>query len=386
MYAQDLGATKQEVGWIMGGFAIGLLGSRVWAGNLVDRRGRKIALLIGATVVGLAPLGYLITQPIWPLLGMRTFHGVCLATYTTGYNALVVDLSPPQQRGELLGYMSLAIPLGMGLGPAGGAFLAEATSYQLLFIISALLGFGSLALASLVPDSRVAPSEDSVSNNQGDEDRSPRSFIALLASQALLIPALVMLLIGLLFGNLATFLPLFTRELSLESYAGFFYSTAAIASFFPRILLGPLADRYGRGGFITSSLLLYLLSMICLTHVHSPAELLIAAALEGAGSGMLIPMMIALVADRSSPQERGRVFSVCMGGFDGGIAIAAPIMGYLNQGLGHRSVFSLTGGLAITALVLFCSLSNPTVSRSWRFALWRGKDYFATPQTLSLSK
>ncbi|WLT37137.1 hypothetical protein NON20_14115 [Synechocystis sp. B12] len=44
MYAQDVGATKQQVGWIMGSFALGLLGSRIWIGQLVDRRGEKLPL------------------------------------------------------------------------------------------------------------------------------------------------------------------------------------------------------------------------------------------------------------------------------------------------------------------------------------------------------
>ncbi len=392
MYAQDLGATTQEVGWIMGSFAVGLLGSRVWIGNLVDRRGRKIAILIGAFVVALAPLGYLVTSPVLPLMGMRAFHGICIAAYTTGYNALVVDLSPPRQRGELLGYMSLAIPLGMGFGPAGGAYVAQAFGYQILFCISAVLGFSSLFLAVLVPEPcpQLALHSQGLKKDKGIDAEPiaspetpvpPRTFWELMSHQSLLVPALVLLFIGLLFGNLATFLPLFTRDIGLEKYAGLFYSTAAIASFFPRILLGPLADKYGRGVFIASSLLFYLSAMVCLTHASNPVELLTAAALEGAGSGVLIPMSIALVSDRSRQQERGRVFSVCMGGFDVGIALAAPIMGYLNYWLGHRQVFWLTGGLALAAFVLFCTRSNPTVGRSLNFAIGRTKDFYAIPQS-----
>lgn len=52
----------------------------------------------------------------------RAFHGVSIAAFTTGYSALVVDLSPPKQKGELIGYMSLAVPIGMAIGPAMGIF------------------------------------------------------------------------------------------------------------------------------------------------------------------------------------------------------------------------------------------------------------------------
>jgi MFS family permease len=380
MYAQDSGATRQEVGWIMGSFAVGLLASRVWIGQLVDRRGRKIALLIGAFVVATAPLGYLLTAAVIPLMVVRAFHGICLAAYTTGYNALIVDLSPPQQRGELISYMSLAVPIGMGLGPAGGAYLAQTAGYQTLFYLSAFLGFLSLLLAFLVKEPKSpSPPSKNPQRDSTEQAPTPRSIWALISSQSLLVPTLVLLLIGLLFGNLATFLPLFMREINLGTYAGLFYSTAAIASFLPRVLLGPISDSLGRGLFITGSLCCYLFSMIVLAQADTVVELLTAAVLEGGGSGILIPMTIALISDRSAFNERGRVFAVCMSGFDGGIAIAAPVMGILNENLGFRPVFWLTGGLAIAALGLFLTLSNPTILRSLKFAVGRSRDVYAIP-------
>jgi MFS family permease len=378
MYAQDVGATKQQVGWIMGSFALGLLGSRIWIGQLVDRRGRKIAIVIGALVVALAPLGYLLTATVGALMAIRAFHGICLAAYTTGYNALVVDLSPPQQRGEIIGYMSLAVPIGMGFGPAVGAYISQSIGYEFLFIASSLLGFISLVLALQVRENRP-PDKLSAEDVFGDRPR-PRSIGKLLTSRSMAVPTLVLLLIGLLFGNLATFLPLFVREIDLATYAGVFYSVAAIASFVPRLFLGPLADTYGRGLFIAGSLICYLLSMVCLAQADNSWELLAAAALEGAGSGILLPTTIALISDRSSLEERGRVFSVCMSGFDGGIAIAAPIMGVLNEMFGYRHVFWLSGGLALAAIMVFGIFSNPTIGRSLKFCIGRSRDLYATPQ------
>lgn len=378
MYAQDVGATKQQVGWIMGSFALGLLGSRLWIGQLVDRRGRKIAILIGALVVAVAPLGYLFTASVGALMVIRAFHGICLAAYTTGYNALVVDLSPPQQRGEIIGYMSLAVPIGMGFGPAMGAYVSQEIGYELLFIISSLLGFLSLILALQVKENRVLAK--TAEGQIFEQNSTPRSIGKLLTSRSMAVPTLVLLLIGLLFGNLATFLPLFVREIDLATYAGVFYSVAAIASFVPRVFLGPLADSYGRGLFIASSLICYLLSMVCLAETDNSWELLTAAALEGAGSGILLPTTIALISDRSSLQERGRVFALCMSGFDGGIAIAAPIMGILNEMFGYRHVFWLSGGLALAAVIVFATFSNPTIGRSLKFCLGRSRDLYAMPQ------
>ena len=115
-YIADVGGTKRDVGLVMGSFAIGLLACRSWLGKLADQRGRKIVLILGAIVAAIAPLGYLAVDSIPLLIVTRAFHGISIAAFTTGYSALVVDLSPAKHRGELIGYMSLAVPIGMALG------------------------------------------------------------------------------------------------------------------------------------------------------------------------------------------------------------------------------------------------------------------------------
>ena len=61
-YVQDVGATTEEVGQVMGSFAIGLLLFRPWLGQVADRRGRKLVILIGTLVTGIAPIFYIFGQ------------------------------------------------------------------------------------------------------------------------------------------------------------------------------------------------------------------------------------------------------------------------------------------------------------------------------------
>lgn len=46
LYIEDIGANKQQIGIVMGSFAIGMLVFRPQCGVLADRRGRKFVLLI----------------------------------------------------------------------------------------------------------------------------------------------------------------------------------------------------------------------------------------------------------------------------------------------------------------------------------------------------
>ena len=64
LYIEHIGASKQEIGIVMGAFAIGLLPSRAWLGPMADRRGRKIVLIIGPIVGTIAALGYLLLKTV----------------------------------------------------------------------------------------------------------------------------------------------------------------------------------------------------------------------------------------------------------------------------------------------------------------------------------
>ncbi len=371
-YIQYLGGTRAQVGLVMGSFAIGLLCSRTGLGYLADTKSRKLVLCIGIIVAGLSPLGYLLIKAVFPLIAVRTIHGISIAAFTTAYSALVVDLSPLKQRGELIGYMSLVQPIGMSIGPALGGLLQENFGYTPLFIVSAIFGFLGLFLVANIKE-KIHLEHHKIST----KPEKSRNFKEMILSHSLLIPALILLSIGLLFGTLITFLPLFLEESNLGLNAGLFYTISAIASFSSRIFSGQASDRYGRGLFISGAILCYFFAMLFLNQATGSTQLLLAAILQGIGSGILIPMLIALISDRSSFVERGRVFSVCLGGFDLGIAFAGPVVGTLGSNLSYPAIFSISSSLALMAFLLFITQCNQTLKSSFRFALGKEKDLYS---------
>lgn len=376
LYIQDVGGTEQQIGIVMGSFAIGLLGSRAWLGQLADRRSRKIVLLIGLTAAAIAPLCYLFVQSIPVLIAVRAFHGISIAAFATGYSALVVDLSPPQKRGELIGYMSLVNPIGLAAGPTIGGFLQAWAGYGPLFLLASGLAILGLLFTYQVADPSTHRRETQAADAKKLSQRN-NQFWSLLGSPRLRVPALIMLLVGLTFGTLSTFVPLYIQETSIQLNAGLFYTAAAIASFCVRIITGRASDRIGRGLFISISLVCYSLAMVMLWTANSAVAFLLAGTVEGLGAGILIPMMVALMADRSRFEERGRVLSLVMVGFDLGIAIAGPILGSIAAQFGFRNMFGISGGFAFLALVIFLTLSSKDLPHSLRFALGRGKDVYA---------
>jgi MFS family permease len=370
LYVEELGASEQQIGFVMGCFAIGLLLFRSVLGRLADEHSRKIVLLIGMSVVASAPLGYLVVKSIPLLMVIRAFHGISIAAFTTGYAALVADIAPSHKRGEVIGYMSLVNPIGLAIGPALGGFLQAGAGYIPLFLLSSGLGILGLIFTSqvvnpqIIADSRTNPKEN--------------VFWKLLFSPRVRVPALVLLMVGLAFGTLSTFVPLFIRSAGVDLNAGLFYTAAAIASFGVRLVAGRASDRYGRGLFITISLILYTVAMLLLWVANSPSGFLAAAIVEGMGAGTLIPMIAAMMADRALPTERGKIFGVCMVGFDVGIAIAGPVLGSVAQQVGYRHIFGFASGLTFLSIIIFLTQCSKDLPHSLRFALGKGRDVYAT--------
>ena len=395
LYIESLGANSQQIGLVMGSFAIGLLTFRPSLSKMADLQGRKRVLLIGMSAIVGAPIGYVVVQAMPPLplegvlwgqtwcvdlaillmMALRALHGISIAAFATAYSALVVDISPPQKRGELIGYMSLVNPLGLALGPALGGYLEEWFGFLLVFLAAIGLGIVGLLCASQVKEARRS------AHLQADP-ATPLThlFWRLLWTPRIRIPALILLLVGLAFGTLSTFVPLYIRQIGIDLNVGLIYTAAAISSFGIRLVTGRASDRHGRGRFITFSLVFYMLAMWMLWSAHSAPMFLLAGLLQGAGSGTLIPMVAALIADRSQPNERGRLFGLCMVGFDVGIALAGPVLGLMADEIGYRAIFGLSGIVVCLGVLIFVTASSKDVPHSLRFALSRGRDVYALEQ------
>jgi MFS family permease len=368
LYIEALGASKQQIGIVMGSFAIGMVVFRPQFGVLADRRGRKIVLLIGMAVAAIAPLGYLVVKSIMPMMLIRAFHGISIAAFATGYTALVADLAPEQRRGEVMGYMSLVSPIGTAIGPALGGYLQAAAGNTPLFLSCSALA--SLGLACLLPviNPPQPPQPQDKTNNQ---------FWQLLISPRVRVPAIVLSLMGLALGAVHTFVSLFIKATGLNLNPGLFFTVAAIGSFSIRLFTGRASDKYGRGLFVTFSLVAYTLAVICIWLAKDPSVFLLGACLEGAASGSIFPTMSALMTDRALPHERGKIFGVSLMGFDLGLMAAGPIFGLVAEHIGYRNMFGVAMGLTFVAIIIFLTQSSQNLNASLRFALGRGQDAYA---------
>lgn len=366
LYVQDLGGSPTEIGLVMGSFAVGLLISRPALAWLGDRWGYKLVLGVGMGSLVVAPLGYGLFPWIPVVMLLRGIQGISIAAFATGYMALVAQWAPPRQRGEVIGYMSLVNPIGMSLGPVLGESLRLQAGYLWLFaVMGGIAALGLLVLGSLTIDP-----EDELQGQAG-------VFWGLLGEARIAVPTLVMFLVGLAFGTLTIFVAVFIPSTGSRLNGGWFYGVAALSSLVMRFVAGAGSDRWGRGIWISLCLGLGSGALLLLATANRDWQFLLAAAVQGAGFGLIIPMFSAWVADRSQPRERPRLLNLCTGGFDAGIAVAGPLAGSLVAGVGYRGTFVWAAGMGGLAWAVFALGGNRTLADSLRFAFGRGPDTYA---------
>jgi MFS family permease len=153
-YAVDLGV--RWVGLFAVAYSAAALLMRTTAGGLADTVGRRaviipaMALQAGATLL-LAGLGLLtraLGVPAAPLLALAGFlagaaHGLLYPALT----ALVVDVTPPDRRGRVVGVFMAFILLGQAGGAAGFGPLAHGLGYGGMFTVLGVVLTGAGALA-----------------------------------------------------------------------------------------------------------------------------------------------------------------------------------------------------------------------------------------------
>ena len=376
LYIRTLTQSFDQIGIIMGSFAIGLLVFRSYLGKLSDRKGRCYTMRIGLIVAAVIPLCYALLPSIPLLMLFRAIHGISIAAFASSYSALIADIAPIEKRGEVIGYMSLVNPLGLAIGPALGGLMQEAWGYQPLFITASLLAFAGLLLTTQIED-KANESDRQTATTTVTKSKFWQTFL----SSRVRVPSTILLLVGIAFGTLSAFMPILMQQKNISLNAGLFYMAAALSGFIIRFPVGRLSDKWGRGVFISIGICFYALTMGIICFASSNYQFLLAGVSEGLGSGILIPAIVALLADRTFPQERGYVFGMTWMGFDLGIAFAGPVMGKMISLVGITNIFAIATGFCILGLIVFGTQSNKSASESFKFAIGKTSDRYAVKTT-----
>jgi MFS family permease len=124
-----LAAGDVAVGLVVGAFSLSAFFLRPWVGGLGDRWGRRPLMVVGAGLFTASVLGYPAASSPAALAGLRLLTGAGEACFFVGALTAVADLAPARRRGEAMSFASLALYVGIGVGPLLGEVAIERSGF-----------------------------------------------------------------------------------------------------------------------------------------------------------------------------------------------------------------------------------------------------------------
>lgn len=255
---------------------------------------------------------------------LRFFHGFSTGFKPTATSAYGADVVHESRRGEALGALAIGYTLGSSIGPLLGSWVVYHYGYNTMFVASAVLAMGSVAILFNIRETLPAPQPFRWSLL-----RIPKNEIIELTS---LRPAIILFLLSVSLGSCLTLVPDYASVLGMQN-KGLFFTCFTITSLVIRFIAGKTSDRYGRQVVLFFSSLVMLAGMLVLAFAHSTFILLTGAAIFGLSLGMNSPTVAAWAVDLCAKEHRGKavatVYIALEAGIGGGALISALI--YANQ-------------------------------------------------------
>jgi len=127
-----------------------------------------------------------------------------------------------------------------------------------------------------------------------------------------------------------------------------------------QVATGPLSDRVGRKELIAGGMIVQAVGIWLTVLVPTYAVWLVAAALQGLGTAMVYPTLLAAITDHAHPTWRASSLGVYRFWRDLGYAIGALLSGFVADVVGFGAAIHLVAALTlISGLVVVGAMARP---------------------------
>ena len=354
-------STNSLVGLILSSYTIAALLIRPFAGFVLDMVYRKPIYLIAYLLFVVSFVGYPLANTIGLFLFFRILHGFTFGFVTTAGNSLLIDIMPPSRRGEGLGYFGVANNLAMAIGPMTGLFLHDIYNFDVIFYTAIGAGTVGFIFASTIKARNMAV------NNQ----KQPLAFDRFFLFEGFN-AGFSLLLMGVPYGIVVTYIALYGKELGILSGVGTFFSLMAVGLTFSRLIGGKLVDKGKLVQVIAYGTALCAIAFILLSTIKLFNSLLVisltfylVSLLMGIGYGLIFPAYNTLFVNLAANNRRATASSTYMTSWDIGIGIGLVAGGWIADSAGGLQFAYLVGGFAaLFSFVFFVRVAGPHFNRN----------------------
>ena len=361
-FVNQIGLSATTVGIALGSNSISGVVGRILGGSLADSPfwGRRRTLLLSAAISAIGSLVLAATNNFVTLVIGNLINGLGVGLYWPATEAVVADLTNPENSREAFAITRFADNIGLGLGIVlAGALVANTANYRSLFIIDGV----SFIVFFVVIYLAIKPTSHHASASSDSSEQQRVSWIAALKDNRLLVFVVVNIIFTTYISQLHSTLPLYFKNFIQVSEVnkGFVETTISalftwhlIVAIIAQLPVARLMKNLSHSLALTISALLWAIGFICIwvTGVslsHSVVWAASALFLFALAIVSYTPSAASLVSDIAPADKRGIYFSINSLCWAAGYFIGPPLGGWaLDQ---SQSVVN-TFWLALAASVI----------------------------------
>ena len=319
--SEVFGATKDETGMVLSGYALTALLIRPFSGFFVDSFPRKVVLLVCYGLFALFFGGYLVAGSLLSFCIIRTLHGAPMGATTVANSTVAIDVLPSSRRAEGIGYYGLSNNLGTAIAPTVGMLIYQWTAnYNLIFTISLITaGIGFLINSTL----KLKPKELLPLKGVGGSISLDRFLLLKGWPEALCIA-----FYSFSYGVVSTYIAIYAKqELGITTGTGLFFTLLCVGLISSR-LVGARGLRKGKvTENATHGVIISLLGYLLFAALHNAWGFYGAAFVVGLGNGHMFPAFQTMFINLAPNSQRGTANSTLFTAWETGVGLGIIVGG-----------------------------------------------------------
>ncbi|NBK48438.1 MFS transporter [Staphylococcus delphini] len=331
-------------GLITGIFIVGALIGRFVGGRYIHEVGPKRLLMIGLVLFIITQCFYFIEGSLIFLFVTRFLNGVALAIATTATGTIVPLIAPIERRGVAISLFSLSLVIGAAIGPFLGLDLAGLYPTFVLFTVCLVVAILAFVFALFLK----------VNVKMAEQQSKHQGFhISQFISVPAIPIALVVLICGLGYASVLSFLQLYAVEIDLSAVASYYFIFYAITSVLTRPFVGRILDRFHENWVAYPALVIFGIGILILAMAHSGWALLLSGALVGIGYGSMTAVGNIVAVKVSRADQVGLATFTFFIGLDVGVGFGPALLGMILPAIGYRMMYVAIGVILLLCIILY---------------------------------
>ncbi len=271
----------------------------LFAGQLVDRIGRKPLLIASTLIYGIAGASGFVLNSLWTILIGRALLGLAVAGIMTGVTTLIADYYLGQKRADFMGLQAAFMGLGGVVFLSVGGFIAD-LNWRLPFLIYLSAWPIMLAIATTLFEPNRQVNNQSKDWSKVNQPNMPIGVLAMIYGVALFYMVA--------FYLIPVQLPFYLKNLSnaSASASGLAIAAFTLASSIASLRYGSIKQRLGFVSIVVAAFAIAAIGYVIIGFAGSYNLVLLGLIVAGLGFGLLMPNLNVWLASIIPDSLRGR--------------------------------------------------------------------------------